>query len=108
MEFFLKLVDVGQTQIVPLFTALIDFFETPVTAHLSNITNFFYNFNGLGLISKIIGVNIGDLFANIITKLSSIFGFALDVPTWLFILSNLGIILLLTLIMRVWDLIPIL
>lgn len=113
MEFFLRLAEVGQTQIIPFIANMVKFFDTNVVDLLSLAANFVTTVSPLRVI-ELFGLNFGSLFASVINGIIEVAGsngFAvatLNVPVWQFCLQNLGIILLLCVVMRVWDLIPVL
>lgn len=113
MEFFLRLAEVGQTQIIPFIVSMVEFFDTNVVDLLSLAANFVTTISPLRFV-ELFGVNFGSLFASVINGIIEVAGAngftvaTLNVPVWQFCLQNLGIILLLCVVMRIWDIIPIL
>ena len=113
MEFFLQLADVGQNQIIPFIMNMVTFFNTNVVDLLSLAANFITTISPLRFV-ELFGINFGTLFASVINGIIEVAGSngftvaTLNVPVWQFCLQNLGLILLLCVVMRIWDLIPIL
>lgn len=105
-EFFKTLVDIGQNQI-PLFVSkILEFLNTPVV-------DFFNVFRiNVGIFTSGRPNFLRDLFFVIIdggrdigVQILKIFGFDLTLPMWQFILLNIGLILAISIVLRLLSII---
>lgn len=103
MDFFLKLSEIGRTQIVDLFNAVLVFFTTDARVLLTGNKSAVIS-NG-SLLPGIFG-NIDKFFKRfkfITSDALTALGFNLDVPMWEFMLSNIGLILSALIIIKLLD-----
>lgn len=120
MEFFLTLADIGQGVVLDLFNNIITFFNTPLANLIGMDTVYYTHESSAPEWLQLLGGG-GDLIYNIwnfidppyiegqvvFSGIWKLFGRALQIvgvdislPLWVFLVSNIGIILLLSLALK--------
>lgn len=100
-EFFLKLAKVGQTQIPAFVSAILNFLNTRVSSFfdLFEINNIPFLTSRQNWLSSLWNEVVG-FSKNLTTSYLRIFGFDLDMVIWEFVLVHIGLILAISIILR--------
>ena len=100
-EFFLKLAEIGQTQI-PLFASkILQFLNTKVSSffELFKVNDIPFLTTRQNWLSSLWNSIVG-FSKDLTTSYLRMFGFNLDMPVWEFILMHIGLILAISLVLR--------